>query len=715
MLLDAGPDNVGCTRMICDELRGQSNAALLVQFCLLHQFSLMMLYFYTVADGFLFDGEADVKPGYVASVATVANCWRCPGVGKLLWATCAELFGEATAYRVAGKTPGRAVKTRWGSLNSVERIIVEGHVYLSTTFAQAFKKALEPPAQAKAPKKRGLLADVDDDRREQTKQYRVTAARKLCDVLFVAKCIVSDAAQRPLSHFHLWVQKKSLEVNKASKQQKGKAYMGTTAISELVCWKAQSIRDDFNALLTTGSGDDASRWGALWSLTPRDRVAETRALIITLVCSAVCQWDMRITSRITSFPYVFLLMVEKGPSEVDERRRAAAAMALSKPECCLASQQQDFTLKLLRKFRVELLEVARTGKCPHRLHSLLMLVRSLWFADTQKVEGANSVLQTICKRAPNIHVPLLSDRLSMKLGESLVPKDCCALHTDVVLRQADALQAERYTLKQATLPLPAPQGVGEGCDSPIRLGRRRVAQQLALVPVPEAGSDQPAPPRSVCVHEGLNDTAGRLAKGIQSHCADTLSVDARQVVQLELKIGTVTRVTRTSMMRPFIMGTKYYKTCWCVGVNLLAATDPPNIVVQLPLVVFTLWDELALLLRNVLGENDKLKHIVVHTYTVQWTTLTRGMSTHHSSVRRSPKPAPTSQPKRQKSAAEVAEDSACFEVPGDGDAPQAFDIEAALAGVLEDSEEAEEAADEDELFGGRPANSTMLLAVCLGC
>ena len=210
-----------------------------------------------------------------------------------------------------------------------------------------------------------------------------------------------------------------------------------------------------------------------------------------------------------------------------------AAELLSMRECCLQDRRRDFTLKVLRRFKAQLETVARLGTCPAPLHHTMLLVRSLWLADTQRVEGANSVLQTVSKRAPNIHIPLLSDRLSLKLGEKVLARDCCTLRTDVVLRRSSNSTAERFSLPIAG-------------DRPLSDTR----------PLP--------PPRMICTHAIQNDAAGRLAKGIQCHIADTVPVDARQAIQIELVFGTVASVTERIKVPAFILGAKLYKTCRCV-------------------------------------------------------------------------------------------------------------------------------------------------------
>ena len=42
--------------------------------------------------------------------------------------------------------------------------------------------------------------------------------------------------------------------------------------------------------------------------------------------------------------------------------------------------------------------------------------------DTQNIEGINSVIQVMCKKAPNMKIPLLNSRISMKKNVQLQPR-----------------------------------------------------------------------------------------------------------------------------------------------------------------------------------------------------------------------------------------------------------------------------------------------------
>ena len=56
----------------------------------------------------------------------------------------------------------------------------------------------------------------------------------------------------------------------------------------------------------------------------------------------------------------------------------------------------------------------RTGLMTPQLQAFLLAWRSVLPMDTQNLEGINSVIQVMCKRAPHMGVALLNARLSIK-------------------------------------------------------------------------------------------------------------------------------------------------------------------------------------------------------------------------------------------------------------------------------------------------------------
>jgi hypothetical protein len=129
----------------------------------------------------------------------------------------------------------------------------------------------------------------------------------------------------------------------------------------------------------------------------------------------------------------------------------------------------------------------------------------------------------------------------------------------------------------------------------------------------------------------------------------------------------------------FIVGTKYYKTLWCVEAGRRAQGPCTSVGVRLPLVTFKLCAALDSMLRTLASDDITLKRMVLHRHALEWTSLTSAMVADTSTKRCDPKMAPKTQaPKRPR----VGED---FETPGEEEASRdfEFDLAAELSGLWE--------------------------------
>eukprot|EP00959_Pyramimonas_sp_CCMP1952_P173495 3625670-Pyramimonas_sp.AAC.1 len=220
-----------------------------------------------------------------------------PGSASQIWDVCADLHGEDVAVQVCRRTPGRAIKTRWGSLGSIEHINSKGRPVLASVFDAVFGPKLE---KKKGSKGKGPLADETEQNRSNCRQFRLLATKALADSKFIVKVLVSCIALGPLRHFHLWVQNETKEFNKRVDEAADgdKTYLGPTVMSKLVSSQEGTLRGDFSKLLADGSVE----WASLWPSVPQEYVSDAGALAITLIVASTCQWDMRIRSRVHDFP-----------------------------------------------------------------------------------------------------------------------------------------------------------------------------------------------------------------------------------------------------------------------------------------------------------------------------------------------------------------------------------------------------------------------------
>ena len=90
-------------------------------------------------------------------------------------------------------------------------------------------------------------------------------------------------------------------------------------------------------------------------------------------------------------------------------------------------------VKLRKCFASELQVVAQDGRVPLNLFDALLLIRAQLPLDVQEIEGMNSVLQVMGHRAHNMYVPLASDRLQLKKGDTITADECTSLHDNVMV------------------------------------------------------------------------------------------------------------------------------------------------------------------------------------------------------------------------------------------------------------------------------------------
>eukprot|EP00959_Pyramimonas_sp_CCMP1952_P074928 1565791-Pyramimonas_sp.AAC.1 len=129
-----------------------------------------------------------------------------------------------------------------------------------------------------------------------------------------------------------------------------------------------------------------------------------------------------------------------------------------------------------------------TGECSERLYAWLLVVRSRLPHDTQDVEGMNSVLQRMCDIAPNMHIPLASDRMRIKMGARISAEEAVELHPAIMDTLRSLKYVQRFASMPAILAAPAPLPIADGERAALAApaGRRRPAQPPAPYVVPGA-------------------------------------------------------------------------------------------------------------------------------------------------------------------------------------------------------------------------------------
>ena len=426
-VVDAGPDNTGMARRIRACLENCDNVFFCIVFCFMHQLQLCIKTLVETLDGFSFDA-ASLPCKYFSSVAIIANVWRGPNMKSQLLNAAVGLPGmtESLAQRLFGRLPGRCLRGRWGSIDSVEEILVRCGEWLGLALSAALKRILiRDKPQLKSDK--GI--DVDEIASYKAKQrtYRLNAIACSTSPFWRVMVLISHRVKAPFIRCLNVCQKNEENFNIAVGEavKRGENYMGPTPLSMFVTTLADSIMQSIVALTSATAMTDKDLWGGVWAMLPQESFPNAACLILTCVLRAAASWQMRAMNQVATFPLLFLQLVQASADKVDPRRTAICELLLAMPLCCLRNcPYSDFAAKVKTKFLGEFTEMRDTGTCPKRLYVFLLAWRSMARFSSQHCEGWMSLLQHMTKRATRMEQALANARMSIKVGYPIEARDC---------------------------------------------------------------------------------------------------------------------------------------------------------------------------------------------------------------------------------------------------------------------------------------------------
>ena len=96
------------------------------------------------------------KFAYFNGISAISNAWRSVGSPKLVLDTAAKLFTNEIALRFFKCIPGRVLKARWLSIESVERIVGNAAPYIGQVFSTIWGPEL--PEGAPGARRKGAAA-----------------------------------------------------------------------------------------------------------------------------------------------------------------------------------------------------------------------------------------------------------------------------------------------------------------------------------------------------------------------------------------------------------------------------------------------------------------------------------------------------------------------------------------------------------------------------
>ncbi len=420
--LDNGPDNVGHISRVRGLLELSPPTVMFgVVWCMQHQAHLIVKSVLEVADNFQFTDKA-VGCSYWSALSAIAYVWRSPGMGRKIIAAARRLKLKFAFNKV----PGRPLKNRWGTIGSIEQIVIDSQDELRAVWDDVVVCGA-PEAR----RRKGPGGDEDAEFKEKQRAHKGNSSTAVRSPAFFVLVRLVNTARKPITIFQLWMQKRTKRYNSdvAAASAREEVHLGPVPLSDVVAHKADEVRNQLENLLT-----DDSQWGDLFDYMQRNGLdlQEGHCLIVHIVLMELASWDFRMMRRVKSHTLQILIFVEKMAHEACPERRRIARSLINTSDCCLRSNESDVPVKIKLIFPDELAVVADTGRVPLNLYHFVLMLRSQAPMDTQDVEGMNSTLQTMSKAAPRLQLPLASDRMQLKKGQKISATACQDLHQGVM-------------------------------------------------------------------------------------------------------------------------------------------------------------------------------------------------------------------------------------------------------------------------------------------
>lgn len=294
-------------------------------YCFPHQCHLMTLSLLKVLARWSWEEpERELPVRYFNGVVSIANVWRATGAPAKIVRAAVRLFGDDVAHDCFRKVPGRCLRGRWLSIDSVGSAIVKGLRFMVPVLLAVFGNLQTQQGQGGATAS-DVPTDGDEAWAEQQSAYKRNTVSLARSSVFKAMVAISEATKAPLVHFHLWAQQEVRAQNKrvAAAKGKGQGDFGPTLLSQLLDFQGDQIRSEMNDFLDADVGEEGP-FALLPALLSPSLLPKARQLIVTLVLQALASWDFRITAKTRAFPLRLLTVVAAPAHGPDDRRRDVA-------------------------------------------------------------------------------------------------------------------------------------------------------------------------------------------------------------------------------------------------------------------------------------------------------------------------------------------------------------------------------------------------------
>jgi len=248
---------------------------------------------------------------------------------------------------------------------------------------------------------------------------------------------------------------------------------------------------------------DPKLWGMVWEhVADGDNLPDIRSTCVLFALEMNADFHFRILRKVLSLPLTLLWMAYSPPEEECKKRLDLCKELLALLLSTDASVKETTPWKVAYVFEDLIRDAVRKrGKLDAQLHRLFALLGHALPADTQDIEGINSIIKHQLHSFPSIGLELLNSRVlakktsarEYKSGEMIEEEvqKCIADHESACLALHDR---ERYFLfeeetmhKQAELPVP----LGDAIATPI--ADQGAGPTGAESEMPAGSAEPPAP------------------------------------------------------------------------------------------------------------------------------------------------------------------------------------------------------------------------------
>ena len=397
---DCGPDQAACRRTVAATIRTMEHVGFISIDCQPHQVQLIAGHGLHVVTYCL--KHAGITWNYDSSLYKLTHVWRSESRG--IYAAWKHAHGAAAAEQFAAVLPPKCISGRWLSVSNTERFMVKVADDAPGVIRSVLMKHTPASAQDEVDVQSGK-ADADSMVFHKVKlgRWRRDVLDVIDDKRFWAVAEASLRARADIDHIHAFLQEELQDTDT-------KGYH----LRRLVCGRADAVIEGIQKELH----DDTQWWATRAALLDECDQAWYVHMGAALLLSYGASFHRRCRKFMCEYPARLLLMLQSPADVACQQRSGIAKELLDSLRGGLPSERTDnmdaTTLKIAYLYKDLLLVALDHGLLPAELAELLVVIDESAKVSVQEVEGINSMVGEIARRAPHISLELLSARITLK-------------------------------------------------------------------------------------------------------------------------------------------------------------------------------------------------------------------------------------------------------------------------------------------------------------